>query len=119
MSTKAKTEGGIGQPLGRNCGFRKIKKKTNTQVTLQIIVLCIHACVCVYSLSHIRFFATPWTVPHWALLFMETFRQSFMLFPTPGDLPDPGIEPTALASPAWQAGSVPLRHLRSIYTVPC
>ena len=27
-----------------------------------------------------------------------------------GDLPDPGIEP---ASPAWQADSLPLSHLKS------
>ena len=26
----------------------------------------------------------------------------------PGDLPDPGIEPTSLASPALQVGSLPL-----------
>ena len=31
-------------------------------------------------------------------------------FPSPGDLPDPGIEP---ASPAWQADSLPLSHLGS------
>ena len=31
-------------------------------------------------------------------------------FPSPGDLPDPGIGP---ASPAWQADSLPLSHLGS------
>ena len=31
-------------------------------------------------------------------------------FPSPGDLPDPETEP---ASPAWQADSLPLSHLRS------
>ena len=31
-------------------------------------------------------------------------------FPSPGDLPDPGIEPT---SPAWQVHSLPLNHLVS------
>ena len=29
-------------------------------------------------------------------------------FPSPGDLPDPGIEPTSLTSPALQVGSLPL-----------
>ena len=29
-------------------------------------------------------------------------------FPSPSNLPDPGIEPV---SPAWQAGSLPLSHL--------
>ena len=31
-------------------------------------------------------------------------------FPFPGDLPDPGIEHTSLASPAWQVDSLPLCH---------
>ena len=32
--------------------------------------------------------------------------------PTPGDLPDPGIKPVCLGSPAWQTDSLPLSHLR-------
>ena len=35
---------------------------------------------------------------------------SWLPFPSPGDLPDPGIEPT---SPAWQVDSLPLSHLGS------
>ena len=31
-------------------------------------------------------------------------------FPSPGDLPEPGIKPM---SPAWQADSLPLSHLGS------
>ena len=31
-------------------------------------------------------------------------------FSSPGDLPDPGTEPTSLASPALQADSLPLSH---------
>ena len=41
-------------------------------------------------------------VAHQSLLSMEFSRQesqSGLLFPTPGDLPDPGIEPVSLASP--------------------
>ena len=34
----------------------------------------------------------------------------WVAFPSPGDLPDPGIEPT---SAVWQADSLPLNHLRS------
>ena len=30
--------------------------------------------------------------------------------PPPGDLPDPGIEPSSLASPALQADSLPQGH---------
>ena len=31
-------------------------------------------------------------------------------FPPPGNLPDPGIELASLASPHWQADSLPLSH---------
>ena len=43
-------------------------------------------------------FATPWTVAHQPPLSMEFW--SGLPCPPPGDLPDPGIEPGSLASPA-------------------
>ena len=57
--------------------------------------------------SHVRLFATPWTVVHQAPLSMEFSRQEYwsgLPFPFPGDLPDPGIEPGSLA---LQADSLP------------
>ena len=54
-------------------------------------------------LSHVRLFATPWTVAHKAPLSMGSFRQEYwskLPFPSPGDLPKPGIKPTSLVSPA-------------------
>ena len=48
-------------------------------------------------------FATPWTVARQAPLSVEFRRQAYwsgLSFPPPGDLPDPGIEPTSPASPA-------------------
>ena len=45
---------------------------------------------------------------------MEFSRQEYwsgLPFPSPGDLPDPGIE---LESPHWQADSLPLSHLGSL-----
>ena len=39
--------------------------------------------------------------------------QKVLPFPTPGDLPNPGIKPVSLASPAWQVDSLPLFHLGS------
>ena len=48
-------------------------------------------------------FATPRTVARQALLSMGFSRQEYwsgLPFPPSGDLPDPGIEPTSLASPA-------------------
>ena len=52
------------------------------------------------EVSRVRLFATPWTVAHHAPLSMEFSRQEYwsgLLFPSPGDLPDPGIEPESLA----------------------
>jgi len=49
---------------------------------------------------------TPWTVAHPTPLSMEFSRQEYwigMPFPSPGDLPDPRIEPR---SPALQADSL-------------
>ena len=48
-------------------------------------------------------FVTLWAVAHQTPLSMELSRQEYqseLPFPAPGDLPDPGIEPTPLASPA-------------------
>ena len=45
-------------------------------------------------------FVTPWTVVHQAPLYMGFSRQGYwsgLPFSSPGDLPDPGIEPVALA----------------------
>ena len=48
----------------------------------------------------IRLFATPWTVAHQPPLSMEFSRQEYwseLPFPSPGDPPNPGIEPASLA----------------------
>ena len=55
------------------------------------------------SLSHVLLFVTPWTVAHQAPLSMGFPRQEYwseLPFPSPGDLPDPGIKPMSLVSPA-------------------
>ena len=47
--------------------------------------------------------AAPWTVTHQAPLPMEFSRQEYwsrLPFPTPGHLPNPGIKPASLGSPA-------------------
>ena len=61
----------------------------------------------VKSLSHVRVFATPWIVAYQAPLSTGFSRQenwSGLPFPSPGDLPHPGIESE---SPALQADSLP------------
>ena len=61
----------------------------------------------VKSLSRVRLFVTPWTVAHQASPSMEFSRHEYwggLPFPSPGDLPDPGIEP---GSPTLQAEALP------------
>ena len=61
-------------------------------------------CVCVKSLSHVQLFATP--AAHRAPLSLGFSRQEYwsgLPFPSPGDLPDPGMEPQ---SPALQADAL-------------
>ena len=57
--------------------------------------------------QRVRLFTTSWTVDHQAPLSIGFLRQEYwsrLLFPTLGDLPDPGIE---LRFPALQADSLP------------
>ena len=59
------------------------------------------------SLSHVQFFATPWTVAYQAPPSMGFFGQEYgsgLPFPSPEDLPSPGIEP---GSPALRAHTLP------------
>ena len=57
---------------------------------------------------------TLWTVALQAPLSMEFHRQEYwngLPFLSPGDLPDPGIEPAPLVSPLLAgAASLPLHH---------
>ena len=53
------------------------------------------------SLSHVEFFATPWTLACQAPLSMEFSRQEYwngLPFPSPGAFPDPGIKPVSPVS---------------------
>ena len=64
----------------------------------------------VNSLSSVQLFATPWTVAHQAPLSMGFSRQEYwsgLPFPSPGDLPDPGIERRSPALRAYALISEP------------
>ena len=57
--------------------------------------------------SHVRLFATPWTIARQAPLSMEFSRQEYWSgfpFSYPGYLPDLGIKPTSPVSPALAGG---------------
>ena len=66
--------------------------------------VCVYVCVCVLSrFSHVWLFGTPWTVACQALLSVGFSRQEYwsgLPFPSPGGLPNPGIESRSLTSPA-------------------
>ena len=73
-------------------------------------------------LSHVWLFVTPRTVARQAPLSMEFSRPEYLsgqLFPSPGELPNPGIEPR---SPAWQADSLlsesPGKPMNTVYLLP-
>ena len=64
----------------------------------------------VKSLSCVRLFATPWTVAYQASPSMGFSRQEYwsgLPFPSPGDLPDPGIKPGSLTLEADSLTSEP------------
>ena len=73
--------------------------------------------MCVQLLSHIQLFVTPWAIVHQAPLSMGFSKQEYwsgLPLPLPGGLPDPGIKPVSLASPALVSGfftTVPLGKL--------
>ena len=66
--------------------------------------------VCAYVLSlfsHVWLFVTPWTVARQSPLSMEFSRQEYwseLPFPSPGDLPHPGIEITSPSAAALAGG---------------
>ena len=80
-----------------------LRAKCKSQKMFVSSYLWVRVC---YSLSHVLLFATPWTVSHQAPLSMKFSRKEYwseLPFPSPGDLPDPGIK---LWSPALQADSL-------------
>ena len=68
----------------------------------------------VKSLSRVQLFAIPWTVAYQAPLSMGFSRQEYwsgLPFPSPGEIPNPGIEPRF---PALQADTFTLWATREV-----
>ena len=62
-----------------------------------------YLCVCMCSIAQPCLTVAPQTAAHQTTLPTEFFRQEYwngLPFPTPGDLPNPGIEPVSFVSPA-------------------
>ena len=67
-----------------------------------IVYACVLSCF-----SRIPLFSTIWTVAHQAPLSTGFSKQEYwseLPYPSPGDLPNPGIKPTSLTSPALAGG---------------
>ena len=53
--------------------------------------------------SRVQLFATPWAIAHQAPVSLGFSRQEYwsgLPLPSPGDIPNPGIKPASLMSPA-------------------
>ena len=74
-----------------------------------------HVCVLNYF-GHVQFLVTLWTVAHQVPLSMGFSRQGYwsrLPCPPPEGLPNPGIKPMFLLSPALACGLFTLLYLRS------
>ena len=70
-----------------------------------------------HPLSHLWLFATPRTEALQTSLSMGFLRQEYwsgLPFPSPGDLPNPGIKPLSPVPPALWVDSLWLSHLGSL-----
>ena len=81
--------------------------KTRHRIRIWSLSSVVKVKVKVKLLSHVQLFVTPWTVAYQASPSMGFSRQEYwrgLPFPSPADLPDPGIKP---GSPALQADALP------------
>ena len=97
----------------KKTSIKNLGKYLGDYLGLPIILYShVNSLTCVLShFSCVWLCATLWTVACQAPLSMEFSRQEYrsgLPFPSPGDLPDPGIEPVSLASPTLIGGFLPL-----------
>ena len=82
---------------------------------LRVLCQISHSCLCVLSrFSCVRHFVTLWTIACQAPLSIGFSRQEYwsgLPLPSAEDLPDPGIKPTSLESPALTGRFFTTRHL--------
>ena len=101
----------LGFAAQQSCLRKPVEYFSSLGSVYHVWLLSDHILQAVLCSSHVRLFATPWTVAHWAPLSMGFSRQDYwsgLPCPSPGDQPDPGIEPGSLA---LQWGSLPLHRM--------
>ena len=94
----------VSNPLTRRQGDSE-KLCHLPKATKLVLVAPAYECVCVCVLSRVCLFAALWTVASQAPLSIEFSRQEFwsgVLFPTPRDLPNPGIKSHPLCLLGWR-----------------
>ena len=94
-----------------NCPPRPLGFKRKNSFLRQLSQFLFY--VVVVSHSVVSACAALWTLTHQAPLSMGFSRQEYcsaLPSPSPGDLPDPGVEPK---SPVGQADSFPLSHMNT------
>ena len=78
-------------------------------LSADIVHLFLHSCVCSVASVISDSVRPPWTISQQTLLFMGFSQQEYwsgLPCPSPGDLPNPGIEPTSPMFVALQADSL-------------
>ena len=94
--------------LGILCIHNKNYPNFVKKINLYPYVLCVHAQLCL-TFCNPKEFNSLWTVAREAALSMRFSWQEYrtgLPFPSPGDLPDPGIEPTSPVCPAGQVDAL-------------
>ena len=100
-STDGRAESNLAELTQRRLLTSEMKRRRSGGRLAQGQVVCygsvkpLHVCVCV--LSCVQLFASTWAVAPLSVGFSRQGYWSVLLFPSPGDLPDPGIEHTSPA----------------------
>ena len=81
-----------------------VAKRTEPRISMKYPYSYVHACMSIHRFSRVQLFATLGTVARQTPLSMGFSRQEYwsgLPRPFPGDLPDPGMKPASLTSPAF------------------
>ena len=101
-------ERGTGYFAERKAGLSVDGRYEDTRCRLSTGKSLVNPLACVLScFSCAQLFLTLWTVIHQAPLSLGFSRQGYwsgIPFPLPGDLPNPGLKPESLTSPALASG---------------
>ena len=103
--------------IGKEWLFSSSSWKESSPADNLGICVCVRMCTRGQSCLTL---STSETVAHQVPLSMGFSRQEYwsvLSFPPPGDLPNPGIEPTSPVFLHWLVDSLPLSHLEILMTL--